>query len=226
MRSSPTSAAWSRRRGGTGSRSSGSSTPTRSLRAGATTGRSCPSWLRARPSRSSRSTTATAFEDTPLETVLVEPRHRATHRRRRADRCVHPLDAARRLRQGLRRDARQRRAHAERPDGMGRAAARPGDRAHQPVLDLPDRAGAHGGNGRGQRCRLRRHALTRSRGTNPGKGCGVLWHGLRCAQRSLAPHPAPNGRLSGGGLRISIAVVRPWRSCGTRGAAIQRQQQC
>ena len=49
----------------------------------------------------------------------VGPRRRATRRRRRADRCVHPLDAPRRVRQGVRRDPRQRRPHDGGPDGSG-----------------------------------------------------------------------------------------------------------
>ena len=75
----------------------------------------------------------------------VRPRCRATRRRRRADRCVHPLDAPRRVRQGLRRDPRQRRPHDGGPDGVGSAAAGPGHRAHEPVLDLPDSAGRTAG---------------------------------------------------------------------------------
>jgi nicotinamidase-related amidase len=38
----------------------------------------------------------------------------------------------------------------------GGAAAGPGDRAHEPVLDLPDGAGADGRDGRDRGCRLRR----------------------------------------------------------------------
>ena len=53
---------------------------------------------------------------------------------RRADRRVHPLDAARRLRPRLRRDAGRRRAHDRGPDRVRRPAAGAGDRAHQPVL--------------------------------------------------------------------------------------------
>ena len=76
---------------------------------------------------------------------IVGPRCRAPRRRRRTDRCVYPLDAARRVRQGIRRDARQRCPHDGGPDGMGRAAAGPGDRAHEPVLDLPDGPGRTAG---------------------------------------------------------------------------------
>ena len=42
-----------------------------------------------------------AFEDTTLEVVLSRLASRATGRRRRTDRRVHPLDAPRRDRQGL-----------------------------------------------------------------------------------------------------------------------------
>ena len=72
----------------------------------------------------------------------VGPRRRAARRRRRADRRVHPLDAARRHRPRLRRDPRQRRTHDGGPVGVGRAAAGQGDRAHEPVLDVPRSAGA------------------------------------------------------------------------------------
>jgi nicotinamidase-related amidase len=49
------------------------------------------------------------------------------------------------------------------PDGMGGAAAGPGHRAHEPVLDLPDGAGADGRDGRDQGGRLRRHVLKPAR---------------------------------------------------------------
>src|SRR6266511_1623749 len=55
-----------------------------------------------------------------------------------------PGDAPRRVRQGVRRDPCQRRPHDGGPDVMGGAAAGPGHRAHEPVLDLPDGAGADG----------------------------------------------------------------------------------
>ena len=89
----------------------------------------------------------------------VGPRCRATHRRRRPDRRMHPLDAPRRVRQGLRRDPRERRPHDRGPVGVGGAAARPGHRAHEPVLEVSDGARAYGGNGRDQGCRLRRQLL-------------------------------------------------------------------
>jgi hypothetical protein len=57
--------------------------------------------------------------------------------RRRADRRVHPFDAARRIRARLRRDARQRRAHDRRSECVGGAAARRRDRTHEPVLEVP-----------------------------------------------------------------------------------------
>src|SRR4249920_3702657 len=65
MRSSATSAALSIRRGGNGSPSSGSSTPTSGLCRGVTTGGSFPSCLRTTPSRSSRSTTQTPSRTAP-----------------------------------------------------------------------------------------------------------------------------------------------------------------
>jgi isochorismate hydrolase len=44
--------------------------------------------------------------------------------------------------------------------GLGSAAAGPGHRPHEPVLDLPDRAGPHGRDGPDQGRRLQRHAVT------------------------------------------------------------------
>ena len=46
----------------------------------------------------------------PLDDGVLGARRRKARRRRRADRSVHPLDAPRRIRARLRRDARQRRA--------------------------------------------------------------------------------------------------------------------
>ncbi len=89
-----------------------------------------------------------AFEDTTLETVLNGLGVGRRRRRRRPDRCLRPLDAPRRVRAGIRRDPRQRRPHDGGPIGLGRAAARTGDRAHEPVLDLPDRPRADGRDGR------------------------------------------------------------------------------
>ncbi len=63
--------------------------------------------------------------------------------------------------QGIRRDPGQRRPHDRGPDGMGGAAAGAGHRAHKPVLDLPDGAGAHRRDGRDQGRGLRRHVLKR-----------------------------------------------------------------
>jgi nicotinamidase-related amidase len=48
----------------------------------------------------------------------------------------------------------------EDPDGMGGAAAGPGHRAHESVLDQPDRAGADSRDGRDQGRRLRRYGLS------------------------------------------------------------------
>ena len=54
----------------------------------------------------------------------------------------------------------QRRPHDRGPHGMGSAAAGPGHRAHEPLLDVPEGAGTNGRDGRNQRHRLRRHVLT------------------------------------------------------------------
>ena len=89
----------------------------------------------------------------------VRSRCRATHRRRRTDRRVHPLDAPRRVRPGLRRDPRQRRPHDGGPDGLGRAAAGAGHRAHEPVLDVSDGSWAHGRDSGDEGRRLQRDVL-------------------------------------------------------------------
>ena len=52
-----------------------------------------------------------------------------------------------------------RRPHHGGPDGMGRAAAEPGHRAHQPVLERPGRAGADGRDGHDRGRRLRQRIL-------------------------------------------------------------------
>src|SRR6266702_3600684 len=55
---------------------------------------------------------------------------------------------------------------------MGGTVAGPGHRAHEPVLELPDCAGANGRDGRDQGCQLRRHVLT-----GPGADRGITqWH--------------------------------------------------
>ena len=94
------------------------------------------------------------------------PRSRAPRRRRRPDRCLHPLDASRGVRSRLRRHAGERRPHHRGPVAVGRAAAGPGHRPHQPVLDLPGGSGTHGRNSGDEGCRLQRADLTHAgRGT-------------------------------------------------------------
>src|SRR5713101_1343436 len=56
---------------------------------------------------------------------------------------------------------------------MGGAAAGPGHRSHEPVLDVPQGAGTDRGGGRDQGCRLRRHVLKTS-GRVPEPGWFVL----------------------------------------------------
>jgi hypothetical protein len=101
-----------------------------------------------------------AFEDTTLETVLSGLGvGRLVVVGAETDACIRfTLHSA--ARQGVRRDPCQRRPHDAGPDGMGGAAARSGHRAHEPVLDLPESAGADGRDGRDQGCRLRRHVLS------------------------------------------------------------------
>ena len=55
-----------------------------------------------------------SFEDDQSRDGALRSRRRATRRRRRADGCVRPLDAPRRVRPWLRRDARQRRPYDRR----------------------------------------------------------------------------------------------------------------
>jgi hypothetical protein len=80
--------------------------------------------------------------------------------RRRADRSVHPLNAAWRAGPWIRRHACQRRAHHRGPDRVGCAATRQGDRTHQFVLDVSDGAGADRGNGQDRGRGLHRFVLT------------------------------------------------------------------
>ena len=76
-------------------------------------------------------------------------------------------DAPRRVRPRVRRAPGQRRPHDRGPDGLGGAAAGPGHRAHEPVLDLPDRAGTNRRDGPDHGRRLQRRVLkpVRSGGT-------------------------------------------------------------
>ena len=99
---------------------------------------------------------ADAFDETTLESVLAGLGVGRLVIGGRADGRVHPLDPPRRRRPGLRRDARHRRPHDRGPDPVGGAAARPGHRAHEPVLGQPPCAGAHGGRRPDRRRRLRR----------------------------------------------------------------------
>ena len=140
-RSSRTSAASSRGRGRNRSPSSGSSDSSEQLPKGSDEWRIVPELTPDDAEPLVEKLYGDSFEDSILETVLSDLGVGPTRRRRRPDRCVRSLDAARRVRQGLRRDPRQRRPHDGGPDGMGSAAAGPGDRAHQPVLDRPDSPG-------------------------------------------------------------------------------------
>jgi hypothetical protein len=98
-----------------------------------------------------------SFEDTALETVLSGLGvGRLVVVGAQTDACVRStLHGG--LGQGLRRDPGQGRPHDRGPDGLGGAATGPGHRPHEPVLDLPDGAGADGRDGPDQGGRLRRH---------------------------------------------------------------------
>jgi hypothetical protein len=105
-----------------------------------------------------------SFEDTTLETVLSGLGvGRLVVVGAQTDACIRSTLHGAFVR-GVRRDPGQRRPHDGGPDGMGGAAAGPGHRAHEPVLDLPDGAGADGRDGRDQGCRVRRHVLKLVRG--------------------------------------------------------------
>ncbi len=89
-----------------------------------------------------------SFEETELEAVLSGlDVGRLVVVGAQTDACIRStLHGA--LGQGLRRDARERRPHDRGPVALGCAVARPGDRPHQPLLELPDRSGADGRHGR------------------------------------------------------------------------------
>ena len=195
-RSSRTSAASSRRRARSRSPSSGSSTPSDGLREGERRVADRPELSPDEAEPLVEKNYADSFEDTTLETVLVGPRRRAARRRRRTDRRVHPLDAPRRLRQGLRRDPRQRRAHDGGPVGVGRAAAGQGDRAHEPLLDEPRGAGAEGRDGRDEGRRLQLSDPFR-RGSEGRHDHGAM------RRREFAPLVYASSAFSGGAGRIA-----------------------
>lgn len=102
----------------------------------------------------------------------------------RADRRVHSLHTPRRVRQGVRRDPRRRCPHHRGPDGLGSSAAGPGHRAHEPVLGLPDGAGADRRDGRDEGYRLQRHIL----GSERARRLGACRRGWR-AQLPAAGDP-------------------------------------
>ena len=80
-----------------------------------------------------------SFEDTDLEEVLARAGVGHLVVAGRADRRLHPVHDPRRVRAGLRRDARGRRPHDRGPERLGRPAAGQGHRAHEPVLAVPGR---------------------------------------------------------------------------------------
>ena len=95
-----------------------------------------------------------SFEDTTLETVLSDLGiGRLVVAGAQTDECIRStLHGA--ICEGVRRVARQRRPHDGGSDGMGGATARPGHRAHEPVLDEPQGAGSNGGDGQNEGRRL------------------------------------------------------------------------
>ena len=137
-RSSPISGPWSTRRGRYGARCLGSADRWDSPGTAAI-GASSPSWPRMLPSRTSRRTGPTPFEETTLE-----PRVRA-----RADgwswSARRPTSASdgrcTAQSQALRRHAGQRRAHRRGPVGLGRTDAGQGHRT-QPTCTGPIHAAA------------------------------------------------------------------------------------
>ena len=88
-----------------------------------------------------------AFEDTALESVLAGLGvGRLVVAGAETDACIRS-DAARRVHARLRRDPGQRRAHHRGQVRVGCAATGPGDRAHQPLLDVPVGPRPHGRHG-------------------------------------------------------------------------------
>jgi hypothetical protein len=100
-----------------------------------------------------------SFEDTTLETQLSGLGvGRLVVVGAQTDACIRStLHGA--IVRGYDATSRQRRPHDGGPDGVGSAAAGPGHRAYEPVLDLPGGAGADGRDRRDQGRRLRQRVL-------------------------------------------------------------------
>ena len=101
-----------------------------------------------------------SFEDTPLESVLAGLGvGRLIIAGAQTDACIRST-----LHGALARGYDATLVGDGGPDRLGRAAARPGDRAYEPLLDLPAGTGTDSRDGRDQGRRLRRPVLT------PGSG--------------------------------------------------------
>ena len=108
-----------------------------------------------------------SFEDTTLETVLSGLAvGRLVVVGAQTDECIRSTLHGAFVR-GYDATLVARRPHDGGPDGVGRAAAGPGRRAHEPLLDVSPRTGADGRDGRGEGRRLRRH-LRPEGGVRPG----------------------------------------------------------
>ena len=99
-----------------------------------------------------------AFEATVLETVLAGQHvGHLVVTGAQSDACIRSTHA-RRVRARLRRHARGRRPHHRRPQRVGRADARPGDLAHQPLLAASSRGPGREAGTVGRRRRRRSDA--------------------------------------------------------------------
>ncbi len=143
-----------------------------------------------------------SFEATDLESQLADREVGRLIRHRSRERRVHPIDPARRVHPRLRRDAGRRRAHNRRQDRVGSAAPGGGDRAHQPLLAVPERPRPHRRHRRHRRRHLRPGRLEAVRGGRVGwlavvaDRC-VREPGDRRAARCGADADHPSGKAAG-----------------------------
>ena len=88
---------------------------------------------------------------------------------------------------------------------MGRAAARHGDRPHQPVLEAPDRSRPHGGHGRDPGRRLQR-AVARQAALPTNRDCSAA--APSATSRRASASAAPSSR-NDGPTRLNAASITP-----------------
>ena len=140
-RSWPTWVTSSRRRGATRSRWSGSSTPT-SRRCGERRMADRPRAEAGRRRAPRREALRRRLRGHRSRVGAVRSLGRPTGRRRRGERCVRPLDDSRRVpRLGTTLPWSATPHHPRTRRAWGAAPPDRGDRAHEPLLEVPDRAG-------------------------------------------------------------------------------------